>query len=223
MRLRVGDKIALFNGADGEWEAEVSEMKSKSAILVLLRQIKKQDANGNLVLAFSPLRAGKSEVIVEKATELGVGALIPVVTKHTVAKNINHERLVRIAIEAAEQCERNTVPKVLPEISLENFIKGLSSDDLLIYCDETGGGDNARKVFLGLKTKHERVIILIGAEGGFSEQEIVTLRSLKNAKAVGLGKRILKADTAAFAVLSVYQSCTDDWDEKPAFRGIDKA
>lgn len=218
MRHKNGDKVALFNGKHGEWWATIDDDNKKAASLSIIGQAREHEQEPDIWLCFAPVKYGKIDFLAQKATELGVSKLLPVETKRTVVNRVKHERLVANAIEAAEQSERLTVPKVE---SLQTFSKLLGNwpqDRLLIVADETGGGESPHDL---LPLLHDsRLALLIGPEGGFSPEEIKQLSMLPNTKRMSLGPRILRADTAALAALTCVQALCGDWREGvPNFRG----
>jgi 16S rRNA (uracil1498-N3)-methyltransferase len=169
-------------------------------------------------LAFAMIK-NKSELVVEKATELGVSTILPVVTQHSVVKHANIEKLEGYAIEAAEQCERHDVPRIIPQRNLASLLGDWPKDRILLYGDETGGGEPLQSVIAGLTSACG---VLIGPEGGFSADEIRMLRLAPFAKAFGMGPRILRADTAAVAALACIQSVRGDWQQRPHFKGMEE-
>lgn len=207
MRLKLSDAIAVFNGKDGEWLTEISEVKKKSVACTCIRQLKAQSSLPDLWLVFAPIKLGRIDYLVEKATELGAAELIPVQTERTIVSRINEDRLRAHMVEAAEQTERLDVPILHPLRALQNVLSGWPKDRTLFFCDETGGG-------LALKdipNDGQKWAILIGPEGGFSQKEAEYIRSLPYAKPVSLGPRILRADTAALAALTGFQMMFGDW------------
>ena len=216
MRLKQGDLVTLFNGKDGEWLAEITLVHKKFLSLVVQKQLRIQHSVPDITLVTSLLRNSKTELIVEKATELGVAAILPVTTRYTVASKINEERLNAIAIEAAEQCERLDVPLLHPLTPLEKLLGSWDKESLLLYGDESGKGGNAKEVLPALTAK--KYAVLIGPEGGFAPEELDILRTLPFTKAICMGGRILRADTASIAALALVQSYLGDWEAKPDFR-----
>ncbi len=199
MRLSVGDNVGIFNGHDGEYACQITKIDKKSILLCIQDKIRDHLPPSHIGLAFAVIKKTPLEYLVQKATELGVGFLQPLITDRTVIRDINHERLKAIAIEAAEQCGLTAIPKVEQLMKLNDFI---SQKPKILFCDERGQG-LAIKEFIKSDTKID--YILIGPEGGFSEIEASKLYDCNYAYAVGLGSRIMRAETAAIAALSVLQ------------------
>jgi 16S rRNA (uracil1498-N3)-methyltransferase len=216
MRSPVGAEVALFNGRDGEWLGLISEAGKRGAVLTLERQLRTQAAEPDLWLLFAPVKRARIDFIAEKATELGVSALLPVFTRHTAMTRVNEERLRAIAVEAAEQCERLTVPEVRSAEPLDALLAAWPAGRRLILLDEGGGGvPIASALADGIGGP---AAILVGPEGGFAKSELDGLRALSFSTPVGLGPRILRADTAVIAALSCFQAMCGDWRTPPAVR-----
>jgi len=212
LRLESGDIVAVFNGRDGEWHADISALGRKSAKATLAKQIRDQTAAHGPDLIFAPVKKSATDFIVAKATELGADRLIPVLTEFTDTGRINIERLRANAIEAAEQCNRLDIPEISPAMRLPELIGNWPVDRPLIVADETGTG---APILTALKTlpsgEAQPPAFVIGPQGGFSESELVFLRGLAFVTLVDLGPRILRAETAAAAVLTCWQACRGDW------------
>jgi len=174
---------------------------------------REQEGEPDLWLCFAPVKRARIDYIAEKATELGVSVLQPVVTRHTIVERVNVERLRANAVEAAEQTERLSVPEVRAPIDLTRLLGGWPAGRRLLMCDETGGGPPIADVLAGLDAAARAApwAIVVGPEGGFAETELALLRRIKDVTAVGLGPRILRADTAALAALAVWQALAGDW------------
>lgn len=207
MRLVRGAAVALFNGRDGEWRAEVAEAGKRGGILICDRQTAPLRLPPDLWLAFAPIKKARTDFIVEKATELGAAKIIPVQTRHTNAERIRQDRLQAHALEAAEQCGATSVPEVRDLTSLDKFLTTLPADRKLLWCDEAMVGQ--APALSG--PKGEKWAILIGPEGGFSSDEQTRLRALPQIHPTALGPRILRADTAAVAALTLWQAALGDW------------
>ncbi len=203
MRLTTGDAVLLFNGEAGEWRAEVAEAGKRGGTLTCTEQTAPQRNPPDLWLLFAPIKKARTDFIVEKATELGAARIIPVQTEFTNAERIRRDRLQAHAIEAAEQCGGTYVPPVEDIRKLSDVLDTWSDDRQLIFCDEALAGDT------GATLPAAPAAILIGPEGGFSEPERARLRSM--ATTVSLGPRILRADTAAVAALTLWQVAEGDW------------
>ena len=208
MRLAEGAEVALFNGHDGEWTAEVVEAGKRGGVLACRDQAAPQMMPPDLWLLFAPIKKARTDFIVEKAAEMGAARIIPVQTDFTNAERIRQDRLQAHAVEAAEQCGGTFVPPVDDLQKLDRLLADWPEDRHLIFCDESLVGARAA---LEAAPKGEKWAILIGPEGGFSETERDRLRSRPYCTAVSLGPRILRADTAAVAALTLFQSTRGDW------------
>jgi 16S rRNA (uracil1498-N3)-methyltransferase len=217
MRAKAGQHVGLFNGKDGEWLAEIADINKKYALLLIKEQLRAYQASPDIWLVFAPIKQGRIDYMIEKATELGVSELHPVMTRRTIVSRVNEKRLSAHVIEAAEQSERLDVPALQTPKKLEALLNDWSEDRTLLYGDETGGGETISEV---IKTiAKEKLAVLIGPEGGFASEELAMLRNQSFTKPVGLGPRVLRADTAAIAALSAIQALSGDWQGKPRFRG----
>jgi len=208
MRLTEGAEVALFNGSEGEWTAEVVEAGKRGGVLACRDQAAPQMMPPDLWLLFAPIKKARTDFIVEKAAEMGAARIIPVQTDFTNAERIRQDRLQAHAVEAAEQCGGTFVPPVDDLQKLDRLLADWPEDRHLIFCDESLVGARAA---LEAAPKGEKWAILIGPEGGFSETERDRLRSRSYCTAVSLGPRILRADTAAVAALTLFQSTRGDW------------
>ena len=213
MRLQPGDELLLFNGRDGEWQARLSLRGKKAAVAEVGERSREQVAEPDVWLCFAPVKRARIDYIAEKATELGVAVLQPVITRHTNVDRVNVERLRANAVEAAEQTERLSVPEVREPVDLAHLLGGWPAGRRLLMCDETGSGPPIADVLAGLDANARTApwAIVIGPEGGFAAAELELLRRIKDVTAVGLGPRILRADTAALAALAVWQALVGDW------------
>jgi 16S rRNA (uracil1498-N3)-methyltransferase len=223
LRLSAGAPVRVFNGRHGEFDAELGTAGKSSATLKLARRTRAQKAVPDLWLMFSPLKKARTDFLVEKAVELGAAELRPVLTERTDADTVRVDRLQRIAIEAAEQTERLDVPPVREAEKLVGMLASWSWDAsrFLIYADEAGddgekpwGGEAGRARPMADVVKElagKPAAILIGPEGGFSPVERKRLRELSYVRPVSLGPRILRAETAAVAALTIYQAVAGDW------------
>ena len=216
LRQKLDDKLLLFNGKDGEWLARIVEISKKSVIVALEKLVREQKNSPDIWLISAPLKNSKTEFVLEKSTELGISKFCPVKTNFTIVDKINAERLRLIAIEASEQCERLDIPEILPITSLEKLLGSWDKTRQIIYGDESGASENAKELLPKL-TKGSYAV-LIGAEGGFSNKELEILRMLPFATGISMGARIMRADTATIAALTLVQAWVGDWEDKPAFR-----
>ncbi|WP_453976482.1 16S rRNA (uracil(1498)-N(3))-methyltransferase [Brevundimonas sp. Marseille-Q4549] len=209
MRLKVGDALLVFNGRDGEWRCTIAEVLKKGVILRAEEQVRPQSFGPDLELIVAVVKKARVETIVEKAAELGARRVRLVLTKRTNADRIRLDRLDAIAEEAAEQTGRLDVPAVDDPIRLDALLDGWEADRRLMFCDETGGAPAVSALAAAGAGPWS---ILIGPEGGFSPEEGERLRSLPFTTAVSLGPRILRADTAAIAAMTLWQAAVGDWD-----------
>ena len=210
LRLSDGDPVLVFDGANGEWRAEIAASGRKSASLRIREQTRSQPSPPNLDYLFAPLKHARLDYMVQKAAEMGAGRLKPVFTRRTVATRVNRERMRANAVEAAEQCGILTVPEILPEEDLEPALRRLEPERVLIMCDEDAPVTNPLSS-LGAVTRGQPCALLIGPEGGFAPEERTLLAARENVIRISLGPRILRADTAAVAALAVIQASVGDW------------
>lgn len=217
MRLGTGDDVRVFNGRDGEWRASVLELGRRSVTLNAIEQTRPQPPSAGPRLVFAPVKKTGTTFIIEKATELGAARLSPVITEFTDRARLKTERLQAIAIEAAEQCGRLSVPIIDAPRPLADFLAQWDTDAPLIIADESGGGGPVLDVLAGLPAltagSQTAPAFVIGPQGGFSKSELVDMRQLSNVIGVDLGPRILRAETAAIAVLTCWQACRGDWQD----------
>lgn len=207
MRKRVGDALLLFNGRDGEWRATVAEASKRGGLLKAEERTRNQKNPPDLWLLFAPIKKARTDFIVEKAAEMGAARICPVQTEFTNADRIRQDRLQAHATEAAEQCGGTFVPPVDALQRLDRVLADWPEERQLMFCDETlAGASSALTGSLG-----NSWAILIGPEGGISKAERDRLNALPFAHAVSLGPRILRADTAAVAALTVWQQALGDW------------
>ena len=213
MRLDVGAEVCVFNGRDGEWTARIIDIGKKAVRLELLARTRPQTPTRDLVLAIALIKRARLETVIEKATELGVSAIQPVITRRSNADHTNIERLRLIAQEAAEQTERLDVPDVLPVVKLDKWLEGGDFSGLVFPDEETTHEAGALTLLDGLKAAQPgaKPAILIGPEGGFDATERDSLRARPDVIRVNLGPRILRADTAAISALTLYQAALGDW------------
>jgi 16S rRNA (uracil1498-N3)-methyltransferase len=205
LRLGVDSEVLLFDGASGEWLASVAEAGRKRMRLRVERRTKPVEAVPDLWLAFAPVKRAQVDWLVEKATELGVARLMPVVTQRTVVERVKGERLRAIAIEAAEQCGRTLVPAIDEPVSLAALLAGRAAGRTLYFADETGGEA------LGNAFAAGPAMILTGPEGGFTPEERDQIRAAPEVRAISLGPRILRAETAALAGVAAWMASAGDW------------
>ena len=215
MRMKEGDALAVFNGKDGEWLAVIEDVRKKHVSLRIKSRLKEYLAPPDVWLCFAPIKFGRIDYLVQKATELGAAKIQPVFTQYTQSERINDKRLHANAIEAAEQCERVEVPEIMEAISLNQLLSEWPEDRLLLFADE--GGDGVEPKTWLPEQSIDKWALLIGPEGGFSPQERELLYKHKHAQGISLGPRILRADTAAITMLSLTQCWFGDWHIKPHY------
>lgn len=209
LRLKAGDQVLVFNGTDGEWLAGVEEAGKRQCTLACIEQTRSQIAGPDVHYHFAPLKHARLDYMVQKATELGVARLQPVLTRRTIAARVNLERMRANAIEAAEQCGVLRVPEVAEPAKLETLIANWNSDRTLVFCDESA--EVASPVAALSALKPGPLAVLIGPEGGFDPAERERLIKAPFALAVSLGPRIMRADTAAVAALALVNATLGDW------------
>jgi 16S rRNA (uracil1498-N3)-methyltransferase len=209
LRRAEGTELLVFNGRDGEWSAQILAVGKKGVRIGVVDCTRPQPPTPDLVYAFAPLKVGRLDYLVQKAVEMGAGVLQPVITQHTQNARTSLERFEANAIEAAEQCGVLAVPPVRAAVKLERLLGDWEPDRRLIFCDEDAATNNPVP---GLQAITEtRLGLLVGPEGGFSDEERRMLRALPFVTPIPLGPRILRADTAAVAALAIIQATIGDW------------
>lgn len=212
LRLKDGDEVLLFNGRDGEWRAAIRQEGRKQASLVAGERTRAQAPLPDLHYLFAPLKHARLDYMTQKAVEMGAGVLRPVVTRHTQSARVNLERMRANAVEACEQCGVLGLPEIREPVSLAELLDGWEASEpgrRLVFCDEGEASQNPLDALQGLECGP--LAVLIGPEGGFSEDERSLLRSLSFVTPMPLGPRVLRADTAAVAALAVVQAVIGDW------------
>lgn len=202
LRLRAGDRLRVFNGRDGEWDAELRDVRKRDCRLVAEACVRPQVAGPDVEYLFAPLKHARLDYMVQKAVEMGVARLRPVITRRTVAERVNLDRMRANVIEAAEQCGILHVAEVVPPVKLEAALTGWDHARTLVFCDEEAETGSAASQ-LGLLPAGRPVAVLIGPEGGFDPAERSALLALPYTLAVSLGPRIMRADTAAVAAMAL--------------------
>jgi 16S rRNA (uracil1498-N3)-methyltransferase len=209
LRLEVGASLFLFNGRDGEWRGRIAALTKKQVVIEAEAQTRPQDTPNDIWLLVAPVKKDRLDYLAQKATEMGVGTLWPVITARTQGGQLKPERLQANAIEAAEQCNILSVPEIAAATRLPDALADWPQDRVLIFCDEaaqTGAGLAALDDLKGRK-----LALLIGPEGGFDEAERAALRAHAGSFSLSLGPRILRTDTAVVAALALLQSRIGDW------------
>jgi 16S rRNA (uracil1498-N3)-methyltransferase len=205
LRLKEGAELLVFDGRSGEWLAHISEAAKKRMALTVERRTREPETIPDVWLAFAPVKRQGTDWLVEKATELGAARLIPVITQRTVAERVKLERLEAITIEAAEQCGRTRLPALAEPMTLKRLLEHRDASRTLYFADEAGGHWAPDAFTAGSS------MILIGPEGGFTDEERAAVRAAPNSVAVSLGPRVLRAETAALAALATYMAVAGDW------------
>ncbi len=219
LRLKPGDAVLAFNGREGEWRGALERAGKRAAALRIAERTREQTPPGDLHYLFAPLKHARLDYMVQKAVELGVSRLAPVLTRHAQVARVNLDRMRANAIEAAEQCGILTLPDIATPASLEDALGALAPERVLVFCDE----DAETQDPLAALTASRRgaaapLAVLIGPEGGFAEEERALLLRRANVVRLSLGPRILRADTAAVAALALVQSVLGDWARRAAGR-----
>ncbi len=209
LRMSDGDELLIFNGRDGEWRAIIQAKGRKKCNLIPVEQTRVQPQAPSLIYCFAPLKQARLDYMIQKAVEMGVGILQPVITQYTQVRKINDKRILSNSIEAVEQCGILSLPQINPPVRLIELFETLDEETHLIFCDENT--HDANPILELANEKPEKLAVLIGPEGGFSDDERAFLEDKSNVIKLGLGPRILRADTAAVAALSIIQAHLGDW------------
>ena len=222
LRLKRGDAFLLFNGRDGEWQATLAGTAKKAAALVGVRA-REQSAPTDLHFLFAPLKHARLDYVAQKAVELGVSRLQPVITRHTQVARVNLARMRANAIEAAQQCGILTLAELAEPVDFKKIVGPADNDRLLVFCDEEADVKDPVAALQAARRNGSALLpvaasraapplaVLIGPEGGFSDAEREALLQRPNVVRIALGPRILRADTAAVAALSLVQAVLGDW------------
>ncbi len=211
MRARAGEHVLLFNGSDGEWRARIAGVMKRKATLNCETRTRAQSDVPDIWLVFAPIKKTPADYVAQKATELGVRVLQPVLTERTVARRVNVARLRANAIEAAEQSGRLSVPAIREPINLSALLESWPKERRLIFCDEAGDAQPIAEALEQAKGSADAWAVLAGPEGGFAPAERAAIRKCPFVLAVTLGPRIMRADTAALAALALWQGIAGDW------------
>jgi 16S rRNA (uracil1498-N3)-methyltransferase len=210
LRLSAGEKILVFNGRDGEWQAQIEGRKRPDSLTVAA-QTRPQDRLPDIAYAFAPLKHARLDYMVQKAVEMGASTLQPVVTRHTQVSRVNSERMRANVIEAAEQCGILSLAAVAEPVVLDRYLGERQPKRLLVFCDEASEVRSPLQALQQGLTATDGVDILIGPEGGFAEEERALLLRQPHTLRLSLGPRILRADTAGVAALALVQAALGDW------------
>ena len=207
MRTKPGDPVKLFDDVSGEWLAVASVVGKRDLTLDVQERLRAREAVPDLWLVAAPLKKGRGDWMAEKACELGVARLVPVVTRRTVVDKPNGERLRAHLVEAAEQCDRTALPELAEPVKLPALLRDWPAERALFFADETGG----EPAFQAMAARPGPAAILIGPEGGFDAEERAAVRGHPAAVGIALGPRILRADTAAAAAVALWMAAAGDW------------
>jgi 16S rRNA (uracil1498-N3)-methyltransferase len=217
LRRKIGDPVLVFNGRDGEWRARLDAVSRKGASLAVVAQTRPQTLPGDLHYLFAPLKQSRLDYLVQKAVELGVSRLVPVLTRHGQVARVNLDRLRANAVEAAEQCGILALPDIAAPIALARLLADWVPERLMVFCDEEAPVRDPVAVLEEARDTTPAALgpmaitVLVGPEGGFAENERAAILKLPNLVRLSLGPRILRADTAAVAVLALVQATLGDW------------
>lgn len=209
LRMGGGQQVLVFNGRDGEFLATLCPTGKKSTDLLIVEQSRPQPPESRLDFLFAPLKIGRLDYMVQKATEMGVRRITPVFTDHTQLHKVNEARLAANILEAAEQCGNLAIPQLQDPRKFDALLEDWDPARRIIFCNESQAGDNPSDILAGVKERD--LALLVGPEGGFSERERERLTALPFVTAIPLGPRILRADTAAVAALTAVQMTIGDW------------
>ncbi len=210
LRLAPGDRVLVFNGRDGEWDGRLEPAGKRGLALRVETRTRPQGGGPDLHYLFAPLKRARLDYMVQKAVEMGVARLVPVMTRHTQAERVNVERMRANAIEAAEQCGVLRLPEIAAPIGLADALAALAPDRMLVFCDEDAPIADPVAA-LGAAAPVTALAVLVGPEGGFAAEERELLLARHNIVRLALGPRILRADTAAVAALALVQAVLGDW------------
>jgi 16S rRNA (uracil1498-N3)-methyltransferase len=212
LRLKPGAAVLVFNGRDGEWRAALTPAGRRAVALTVAEQTRGQTARGDLHLLFAPLKHARLDYMVQKAVEMGVSRLVPVLTQHGQVARVNLERMRANAVEAAEQCGILALPEIAEPVPLQAALAAFDPQRLMVFCDEEAEvGDPVAALAAAGSRAAMPLALCIGPEGGFAEPERAALLRLPHVVRLALGPRILRADTAAVAALAVVQAVVGDW------------
>jgi 16S rRNA (uracil1498-N3)-methyltransferase len=209
LRLEKGAEVLVFNGRDGEWRAGLVPSGRREMRLALAERTRTQSAPGDLHYAFAPLKHARLDFMIQKAVEMGVGRLTPVITRHTQAARVNLERMRANAIEAAEQCGMISLPDIEDPLNFPQWLACCDEARVIVFCDEEA--ETRDPIAALARAPAGKLTLLVGPEGGFAEEERRALLARPSVVRLSLGPRILRADTAAIAALALVQAARGDW------------
>lgn len=223
LRLKPGAMLAVFNGQDGEWLARIDGIGKGWCSLEVTELRRLPEPEPDLWLVFAPIKRARLDFVAEKAVELGCSLLQPVFTRYTDVSRVNSERLAANAREAAEQCERMSLPAVRDVVGLDELLANWPPERRILLCAESGAAQPIADVLQAIRAGDGDAgrgpwAVMTGPEGGFTKGELDALTKLPFVTPVGLGPRILRADTAAVAALACWQAVLGDWEKRPSNR-----
>ena len=210
LRLKAGDAVLLFNGRDGEWGAILTGTAKRGGALEVAERTRQQPPSGDLHLLFAPLKHARLDYVVQKAVEMGAARLVPVITRHTQVARVNVERMRANVIEAAQQCGVLALAEVAEPLPFADALAALAPERLVVFCDEDAEVKDPLAALAAVRAD-AGIAVVVGPEGGFSDEERAALMRRPRIARVSLGPRILRADTAAVAAMAVVQAVLGDW------------
>ena len=213
LRLNIANLVVIFNQNQGSFLAKISDIYKKQLELTIIKPLSQAQPQSNIVLAFALIKNVRLDYIASKATEMGVGYFQPLLTQRTVVEHFNTDKFFANIKEATEQCSKNTLPNILPLTKLSMFLNNKNPQDILLFCDENGNGKQASKILpnIAKNVENQKIIVLIGPEGGFNESEQKLILEQENCFALNLGPRILRSDTAVVTALALVQEFLGDF------------
>ena len=212
MRCKINDRVIVFDNTTGEYVAKIINIHKKFVNIQILEKTKPRYVPGDVWLIFCPLKKTRTDFLIEKCTELGLRKFLPTLSDKTQTKKISVDRLKKNIVEAVEQCGGTFIPEITPVSPLSKIIEELPEDRMIIFCDESLENKNISESLLSVNS--EKVTLLVGPEGGFSDSERNLLRTKRNVLPVSLGNRILRAETAAVIALTMWHGLVGDWHKR---------
>lgn len=207
MRVAPGDAVVLCDDVTGEWAARVAQAGKREVVLAVEAMLRRREEAPDLVLCAALLKKDRFDLVLEKATELGVRRIQPVLTRRCVADKLNLDRARAVIVEAAEQCARTALPVLAEPVRLDVMLRSMEPDRTLFFADEVGG----EPVAASFAAQHGPAALLVGPEGGFDDAERAAVRAHPQARAISLGPRILRAETAAISAAALWMALAGDW------------
>ena len=198
MRLKSGDELLLFNGIDGEFLGKVAGSEQKQTIIQVYAKQRDQSRPSNISLAFCPIKGQRLDFLIQKCTEVGLKSFIPVISDHTIVRNVNENRLNKIIIESSEQSDQLNIPQIVSALNLEEFLHSLKKEDVVLFGDISSKNNDLTQL---IEDKSKNYILFVGPEGDFSPKEREIILKNDKFKSFSLGKNILRSETAAMAGL----------------------